>query len=405
MCRALRIFRVLAAAALVPVSLLSCTSSPGAAASDARLASASPIASNPTDSEAAGLRTQLDLLLGEQVIVIAKESSAAHRSGEYISYLLLLTSNGNDLTELVRSALGDAAASRFDQIWMAQDDDLVNYTIGLVTHNPSTADAAISGLLNAFVPQFSQFLSTVTQIPLKTIAQLATEHVLETKAILNDQIAHDFTKMYADLGKAYAHASSIGDALASAIVQKFPDKFPGNASSPAVNLRVSVNSLLQEHVYLATMTTGAATGHRVTEEAAAARALAENTAALGSVFAGLFGAPVGTLFDQLWAAKNLATIGYASASTGTAKQRALNQLNDAFVTKFPIFVQDSTGLAAGTLRSAIEAQVAATITVIDDQRSGSLARLGADDRSADASMEVVADLLASAIAAKLPARF
>jgi hypothetical protein len=338
-------------------------------------------------------------------MVIAKESSAARRADEYTSYLRLLTSNGNDLTELLRSALGDTAATRFGQIWSAQNDYLVNYTIGLVTHNKTKSDGAMSGLVSTFVPQFSQFVADATQVPLDPLAQLATEHVRETKAMIDDQIAQSYPKMYAALRTAYAQASRIGDAIAPRLAQQFPDKFPGNPSSPAVDLRVSMGGLLQEHLYLATMATSAGVGGRGAERAAAARALADNGGAIGNLFSDLFGASAGTRADQVWVAKNTAMIAYATASTGTARQSALNQLNDVFVTQFSAFLQDSTGLAAGAFRPAVEAQIEATIKVIDDQRSQSPAGLAADDRSAAALMEGVADLIVGAAVAKLHTRF
>jgi len=402
----LRTFRVLAAAAIAAVTLLSCSTSPRPSASAPPLTTASPIAVDPADSKAADLRTRLDLLLGEHVIAIAKESSAAgSRADEYTSYLHMLTANGNDLTELVRSALSDTAATRFDQIWSAQNDYFVNYTIGLVTHNTGKADGAMSSLVSAFVPQFSQFLATATQIPVDQIQQLVFQHELETKAIIDDQFAPDYMRLYADIRLVYAQASRIGDALAPKIAQKFPDKFPGNPSSPAVDLRVSMNSLMQEHAFLATMATSAATRGRDAEHAAAVGALANTTDAVGTLFAGLFGASVGTRFNQIWAAKNTAMIAYASASTGPAEQSALNQLTGVFVTQFSGFVRDSTSQSSDTLRMAIDAQVQATIAVIDDQRLKSAARLGADDRAADASMEVLADLIVSAAIDKLRVRF
>ncbi len=397
----LRTFVVLAAAA----TLLSCTSSTGPAASAPRLASPSPVVANPADSKAADFRTRLDLLLGEQVILVAKEASAARRADEYTSYLRLLTSNGNDLTELVRSALGDTAATRFGQIWSAQNDYLVNYTIGLLTHVKSKSDLAWSGLATKFVPQFSQFLTSATEVPLDPIKQLASQHILELKAMLDDQIAQKYPKMYADLRTVYAQASRIGDALAPRIAQKFPDKFPGNASSPAVDLRVTVNTLLQEHAYLATMTTSAATGGRSSEQVAASRALAANAGALGKLFRGLFGASIETRFDQILASKNMAIIGYASASRATARQSAFGQLINVFVTRFAAFLQASTDLTSGGSHPAIQAQVEATIAVIDDQRSKSTARLGPDDRSAAASMQGIADLVTDAVVAKLRTRF
>lgn len=356
---------------------------------------------NPAESKAADLRTRLDLLLGEHVIAIAKESAAAGRSDEYSSYLHLLTSNGTELTELMRSALGDTAASTFDDIWTAQNDSFVNYTIGLVTHNKSKSDGVMSGLATRFVPQLSQFLATSTDIPLDPITQLITQHVLETKALIDDQFAQNYPRAYADLRIVYSQASRIGDALAPKVAQKFPDKFPGNPSSKAVDVRVSMNNLLQESTYLATMTTSAAAGGRAAEQAAAARALGDNADDLGTLFSTLFGQSIGTRFDQVWGARDSATIAYAAASNAAAKQNALSRLTGDFVAQFSGLVQDSTGLSSTTFSPVIEAQVEATIAVLDDQRSKSWAKLGSDDGAANSSMQSVADLITIAATARL----
>jgi hypothetical protein len=387
---------------LVAVALVSCTSTPRSAASTPSPRSPSPVVLNPDDSKAADFRTRLDLLLGEHVMAIAKESSAAGRTDEYTSYLHLLTANGNDLTELVRSALGDTAASNFDQIWRDQNDYWVNYTIALVTHNQDKATQMMVNLMLGHVRDFSLFFVDAVS-PAPSTAVDMQEQVIEMKAMIDDQIAQNYPKMYADLRKAYAHASLIGDDLAPAITKKFPDKFPGNASSPAADLRASLDSQLQEHQYLATMATGATTAGRTAERAAAATALADNGHAQGALFNGLFGASTGTRLGHIWDAMNAAMIAYASASTSASKQTALSQLNDTFVTQISSFVQDSTGLTAS--RPPIAAQVEAAITVIDDQKSKAWARLGPDDRSAEAAMEAVADLITSAIITRLPARF
>jgi hypothetical protein len=387
------------ATVVAALTLLSCTISRGPAASGARLTSPS---TNPTDSKAADFRTRLDLLLGEHVMVIAKESSAARRGDEFTSYLRLLTANGNDLTELVRAALGTTAATSFERTWSAQNDHLVNYTIGLVTHNKPKADAATSSLIRQFVPEFTQFLATAAGIPADQIEQLVTQHALQTKAMVDDQVAQNYPRMYADLRLAYAQASRIGDQVAPRIAQKYPDKFPGITSSRAVDLRVSVNNLLQEHTYLATMATSAAIGHRGAEQVAAAKVLADNTESLGALFTDLFGTSAGTQFDQIWAAKNTAMAGYASASTAAARRSALSQLSDVFVPRFSGFVQTWTKVS---VRPAVESQIEATITVIDDQKSKSPAKVGADDRSAEASMELVADIIAAGAVATLRQRF
>ncbi len=96
------------------------------------------------DSKAADLRVRLDLLLGEHVIVIAKDSLAAtaNRADEYAGYATLLTINGNDLSSVMNSAFGASAAARFDQIWAMQTNYFVDYTVGIASHNADKSSGA-----------------------------------------------------------------------------------------------------------------------------------------------------------------------------------------------------------------------------------------------------------------------
>lgn len=338
-------------------------------------------------------------------MVVAKESAAAaSHNDEYTGYLSLLTSAA-DLADLMRSAFGDTAAGQFQQLWGIQDGYLVDYTIGLVTHNQSKSNGAMSGLINGFVPQFSQFVATTTQLPLDPTTQLMTEQVLEMQRMIDDQIAQHYPQMYADLRTAYAQAARIGDALAPKIVRKFPDKFPGDPSNKAADLRVSLNDLLEEHVYLATMATDAAIGGRAAEQSAAAKALSDNADVIGTLFSGLFSASAGTQFDQLWAAKDAAMAGYAVAADAAAKQSSLSMLTDTFVSQFSGFVHDTTGAKSITLSPAIQSQIEATLKVIDDQKAKTFAQLAADDRTAAAGMQPIADLITAATTAKLPVKF
>jgi hypothetical protein len=391
----------LALAALAALTQVSCSTSSGPQASTTPVLS-TPVAVNPADSKAADLRTRLDLLLGEHLMVVAKESAAAAaHNDEYTGYLTLLTT-ATGLSDLMRSAFGDTAAAQFQRLWEAQDGYLVDYTIGLVTHNQNKSDGAMSGLINGFVPDFSQFLTTTTQLPPGPTTQLVTEQVLETQRMIDDQVAQNYSKMYTDLRTAFAQTSRIGDALAPKIVRRFPDKFPGDPSNRAADLRASLNELLEEHAYLATMATDAAVGGRTVEQTAAAKALSDNAEALGTAFSAVVGPAFGTRFDQVWAAKNSALIAYAAATDTAAAQSAQSTLTGAYVSLFGGFLSDSTGLSE---RPSIEAQIRATIAVIDDQRTKAFAQLATDDRTAAAAMHSLADLITAATAAKFPTLF
>jgi len=389
------------------LAAISCTNgTSGTPASGVRISS--PTTSGVTaDSKAADLRARLDTLLGEHVMVIAKASlaAAANRADEYKGYATLITLNASDLADVMSSAFGTSAATRFGQIWAEQNNYFVDYTVGIVSHNAPKSNGAASGLVNGFVPKFAQYMSSMTSIPLDPITQLATEQVLETKAIIDDQAALNNAKMFTDLRRAYAQASRIGDVLAPAITRKFPDKFPGDPANKAVDFRVSLEALLEEHSYLATMTTSATAAGRNPEQAAALTALSANADGLGTVFSQVFGSDIGTRFDQVWNARDAELVVYASNAFAANRQAASDSLSRDFVSQFTSLVRDSVDITEGAIGHPVQSQLVDLIKVIDDQRSKADAQLAADDHTAASATYPMADVIANAAVAKLPAKF
>jgi hypothetical protein len=326
------------------------------------------------------LRVQLDLLLAEHVMVVAKQATAAaNHSDEYAGYLTLLTANGASLVDVMRAAFGNTAASQFEQAWAVQDGYLIDYTIGLVTHNENKSNGAMSGLLNGFVPQFAQLIASLTQLPVNSTTQLETAQLTYAKTMIDDEVAQSYTKLYVDVRSAYANSALMGDGLAVRMAQQFPDKFPGDPSVSAVDARVALNGLLQEHSYLATMTSDAVIGGRAADEAAALGALAANRHDLGPVLTFLLGPGVGTPFDELWGTRVADLVGYASSADPGAKSR----LTGMFVSQFAAL--------APAPAAAVRDQVVATLKVTDDQRAKAVQQVAGDDRAAAAAMRAIAD--------------
>jgi hypothetical protein len=162
-------------------------------------------------------------------------------------------------------------------------------------------------------------------------------------------------------------------------VQQFPDKFPGDASNKAVDERVSLNDLLQEHSYLATMTTDAAVNKRTDEQAGAAASLAANAGSLSKLFIEIRGSGAGAQAELLWGARNSDLIAYATNGDAAARQG----LTEKFVTRFYALAP----VAADNARD----QVLATIKVIDDQRAKAFKAVAGDDKAAAAAMQSIAD--------------
>jgi hypothetical protein len=365
----------------ITVFLLAACASPNSGSVHSPIPASSPTPSSTTaDSKAGDLRTRLDLLLGEHVMVVAKQAVAAsNHTDEYAGYATLLTTNSTSLVDLVRSAYGNTAATQFEQVWRVQDGYLIDYTIGLVTHNDAKSNGAVSGLVNGFVPQFAKLITSLTQLPVDLVTQLESQRMAELKAMIDDEVAQSYAKMYPDLRTAYANITSLGNRLAIRMAQQFPDKFPGDPSESAIDTRVSLNNLLQEHSYLATMTTDAVVASRAAERNAAAASLGANAAALGKLFTDLLGDAAGTQVTELWGARNADLIAYATSGDAAAKQG----LTDKFVTRF-------YGVAPVASDSARD-QVTATIKVIDDQRAKASKSVAGDDRAAATGMQAIAD--------------
>jgi len=373
----LKPIRVLALAAL----LVAACSTPGSGVihSPIPITTASP-SFNLSDSKAADFRTRLDLLLAEHTMLAAKQAIAAsNHTDVYAGYLVLLTANSNSLVDLVRSAYGNTAANQFDQAWRIQNGYLIDYTIGLVTHNDAKSNGAMSGLLNGFVPQLAKLIASLTSISVASTSQLQTQLIAQLKEVIDTEVAQTYTAMYPALRLAYATSALVGDALAISVVQQFPDKFPGDASNKSVDARVSLNGLLQEHSYLATMTTDAAFNQRTAEQTAAAASLGANAEALSKLFAEVVGSAAGASVQQLWGARNSDLIAYATTGDAAARQG----LTDKFVTRF-------YGIAPTAAANARD-QALATIKVIDDQRAKAFKAIAADDRAAAAAMQPIAD--------------
>ncbi len=335
-------------------------------------------------SQAADLRTHLDLLLAEQVMLVAKETAAAvNHTDSYTGYTALLSSNLSDLNAVMRSAFGNTGGDEVAQTWNLENASLVAYGIGVVTHNDANASAAMTALTGDFVPKFANAVNDVSGLPNDPMTQLMTQQVLEDKALIDDLATQRYVNFYSDLQTAYAQTERIGDALAQRIAQKFPDKFPGDPTVPRVDRRVSLNLLLQQHAYLATMTTDAVFANRDPDKTAAAAALSLNADAISRALSDLFGAGAGSDFDKAWSARDAAIVAYAQKGDADSKS-ALTATVQPFAT------------AARATVGPVQSELTALVKAIDDQRSKSSQQLAGDDRAAATSMQAVADGISGA---------
>jgi len=381
--------RISAATAVAATILIACTSnglgqpsplSPGATPSITSI--------DVTITKAANLRTRLDLLLGEHVLLVAKESAAAAEEVDaYPGYVSLLAANASDLGGEMGAAFGNTAAAQFGHDWQQMNTDLVEYGVGLVTHNQGQADASASDLSQSYLPSMSSLIAALTRLPADQITRLMTDQIHGARLVVDDAAGQNLSKLYADLHTAYTQAPQLGDLLTGQIARLFPDKFPGDLTLRAVAQRAALNQLMQEHAYLATMATAAAIAGRDVERATAVSSLDSNEVSLGLLFTDLFGATTGKQLGSLWAAQDTATLDYAAGAD--AAQQTLTQ---GFVSGF--------AAAAHIAPAALSDETSAVITVINDQRNKFFSTLAADDRAAAIELQPVADEMIAAVSAQ-----
>ena len=363
-----------------------------------------------TDTAAADLRTALNNKLGEHLIFASKATGAAlgGRADEFAAYGALLNTNGTDLGEMIGSVYGPEAKDGFNGIWSAHNGFFVDYTTGVATKDQAMQDKAVEDLTTVYVPDFSALIAGATGLPEDAVKGLITDHVLQTKAIVDAQASEDWTAAYAAIRTGYAHMSMIGDALAGAIVAQNPDKIAGDPANAGVDLRVGLNSLLQEHLYFASYATGSALGGRSDEFAAAGGALNTNGTDLGAAIGSLYGDEAKDQFNQIWSAHNGFFVDY---TTGVAtkdmavQDKAVQDLTTVYVPAFADFLAGATDLPKDALTALITDHVLTTKAIVDAQATEDWTAASAADRTAGQHMQMIGDPLAAAIVAKLPEKF
>lgn len=196
--------------------------------------------------------------------------------------------------------------------------------------------------------------------------------------------------------------AAAGVALAAAAV---PTTREG---SPASDLRTALNTLLQEHVYLAAAATGAALGGRDGEFKAAAGALDANSVALSKAIGSVYGMDAEKAFLPLWRKHIGFVVDYTTgaATMDKAKQdRAVNALV-AYTQEFGAFLSSANpNLTTAAVAGLVKDHVLTLKTVVDAQVAKDPARTYVALRSAAAHMSMIANPLADAIVKQFPSRF
>jgi hypothetical protein len=176
--------------------------------------------------------------------------------------------------------------------------------------------------------------------------------------------------------------------------------------SGAAALRATLTSLLQEHVYLAGITTGTALAGQNYKPAAAV--LDKNTQSLQDAIASVYGAAGGKQFGDLWR-KHIGFFVDYTTGKATNNQAMISKARadlDGYRADFGAFIESATkgGLPKQAVADELKPHVESLFAAIDAQAAKDSSQFDKLKTAAD-HMPMTASILAGAIAKQFPDKF
>jgi hypothetical protein len=182
---------------------------------------------------------------------------------------------------------------------------------------------------------------------------------------------------------------------------------PARAQS-AADLRVTLNTTLAEHAWLAAATTEAALGGRAGEFKDAAGALDANSLALSKAIGSVYGADAGTAFLALWRRHIGFFVDYTNGvarKDQSMQEKAVKDLL-GYADDFGAFLSSANpNLPKDVVAGLVRDHVVGLKAVVDAQASKNWATAYGKLRDAAAHMRMIADPLAGAISKQFPDKF
>jgi len=180
------------------------------------------------------------------------------------------------------------------------------------------------------------------------------------------------------------------------------------SGTKASGLRSTLNTLFQEHIYLAAAATGAALGGRDAEFKAAAAALDANSVAISKAIGSVYGQGAEDAFLPLWRKHIGMVVDYTVgvATNDKAKQdKAVADLI-GYTQDFGAFLQSANpNLPKSVVADLVKHHVVTLKVVIDAQASKDPTKTYTAVRTAAGHMQMIADPLAEAIVKQFPDKF
>jgi len=180
------------------------------------------------------------------------------------------------------------------------------------------------------------------------------------------------------------------------------------STTKASGLRSTLNTLFQEHIYLAAAATGAALGGREAEFKAAAAALDANSVSISKAIGSVYGQGAEDAFLPLWRKHIGMVVDYTVGVAANDKAKQDKAVADliGYTQDFGAFLQSANpNLPKSVVADLVKHHVVTLKEVIDAQASKDQVKAYTAMRTAAGHMQMIADPLAEAIVKQFPDKF
>ena len=249
-----------------------------------------------------GLRDTLNFL-GQEHVYLASATLGDLLRGDTVAYDASLTryrDNAGRFTEIIGSVYGADAESTFRQLWQAHYDGFLDYALGASKKDESVKVAAKAALdanrndIGAFFASQNPYLRSAD------VAATLRENVNEMTGAIDAMADQNWGQAFSLTHLAAHQSAEIVDPIADAIAQQFPENMEGGVTGPASEMSAAFTRLMQEHVFLASMTTTALALDNMPKAMASMSSAESNTRELGALIGKTYNEEVGQQFVSLW---------------------------------------------------------------------------------------------------------
>ncbi len=241
----------------------------------------------------ADVRVALDRLLQEQIFLVALGMDAASnaRLDELLGVSSALDQNSIVLAEVLWAVKGQPAAESFLGAWRGQNADLIQYAQGQTSS--SSIDLGRRGSAIAEQLTLGDFSAALVEDLLRARNQAQL-------GLADATLSHNPVEVNRRVRQVATGSDDIGRPLAAAIAAQAPNLAPVSTVGPDVDVRLQLNRLLVEHIYLTGAAVEAATDGRGLDAQARVDAASASADELGQQLTDVWGVQVGNgLADRL----------------------------------------------------------------------------------------------------------